>query len=121
MLPLLVRGIGVHHSGLLPLTKEVIEILFSAGLLKVPYVFVCVLVGIVVCLIYVRLCMYVILYALFVLSYYILDIINKKILEKNILLSTQHTGVVCHRDVLNGVEHACQDRTLHQCTQVRWH
>ena len=32
---MLERGIGVHHSGLLPLTKEIIEILFSAGLIKV--------------------------------------------------------------------------------------
>ncbi|CAI7929103.1 unnamed protein product, partial [Closterium sp. NIES-54] len=35
MLPLLRRGIGIHHSGLLPLLKEVIEILFQEGLLKV--------------------------------------------------------------------------------------
>ncbi|XP_071953864.1 exosome RNA helicase MTR4-like [Antedon mediterranea] len=34
LLPLLKRGIGIHHSGLLPLLKEVIEILFSEGLLK---------------------------------------------------------------------------------------
>lgn len=35
LLPLLKRGIGVHHSGLLPILKEVIEILFQEGLLKV--------------------------------------------------------------------------------------
>ena len=35
MLPMLRRGIGVHHSGLLPILKEVIEILFQEGLLKV--------------------------------------------------------------------------------------
>ena len=34
MLPMLKRGIGVHHSGLLPLLKEVVEILFQEGLLK---------------------------------------------------------------------------------------
>ncbi|KAK9123316.1 hypothetical protein Sjap_012918 [Stephania japonica] len=34
MLPLLRRGIGVHHSGLLPILKEVIEILFQVGLIK---------------------------------------------------------------------------------------
>lgn len=34
MLPLLKRGIGVHHSGLLPILKEVIEILFQEGLIK---------------------------------------------------------------------------------------
>ncbi|KAJ3064952.1 ATP-dependent RNA helicase mtr4 [Podochytrium sp. JEL0797] len=37
ILPLLRRGIGVHHSGLLPILKEVIEILFQEGLLKVLF------------------------------------------------------------------------------------
>ncbi|CAJ0931950.1 unnamed protein product, partial [Mesorhabditis belari] len=37
MLPLLLRGIGVHHSGLLPLIKEIVEILFGEGLLKVLF------------------------------------------------------------------------------------
>ena len=43
MLPLLKRGIGIHHSGLLPLLKEVIEILFGEGLVKVciPYLILC--------------------------------------------------------------------------------
>ena len=36
VLPLLKRGIGIHHSGLLPILKETIEILFSEGLIKVP-------------------------------------------------------------------------------------
>ena len=35
VLPMLTRGIGIHHSGLLPIVKEVIEILFQEGLLKV--------------------------------------------------------------------------------------
>lgn len=34
MLPLLKKGIGIHHSGLLPIIKEVIEILFQEGLVK---------------------------------------------------------------------------------------
>ncbi|PAV77833.1 hypothetical protein WR25_19969 [Diploscapter pachys] len=34
ILPLLKRGIGVHHSGLLPILKETIEILFGEGLIK---------------------------------------------------------------------------------------
>lgn len=33
--PLLRRGIGIHHSGLLPLIKETIELLFQEGLIKV--------------------------------------------------------------------------------------
>uniref|UniRef100_A0AAR2JB96 SKI2 homolog, superkiller viralicidic activity 2-like n=1 Tax=Pygocentrus nattereri TaxID=42514 RepID=A0AAR2JB96_PYGNA len=34
---LLKRGIGVHHSGILPILKEVIEMLFSRGLVKVLF------------------------------------------------------------------------------------
>jgi ATP-dependent RNA helicase DOB1 len=34
MLPLLQRGIAVHHSGLLPVIKELVEILFQEGLVK---------------------------------------------------------------------------------------
>ncbi|KAK3602043.1 hypothetical protein CHS0354_021137 [Potamilus streckersoni] len=34
VLPFLKKGIGIHHSGLLPLLKETIEILFSEGLIK---------------------------------------------------------------------------------------
>lgn len=35
MAELLQRGIGVHHGGVLPLLKEVVEMLFSQGLVKV--------------------------------------------------------------------------------------
>ncbi|KAJ7610948.1 P-loop containing nucleoside triphosphate hydrolase protein [Roridomyces roridus] len=31
------RGIGVHHGGLLPLVKEVVEILFARGLVKILF------------------------------------------------------------------------------------
>ncbi|KAH9728398.1 DExH-box ATP-dependent RNA helicase DExH10 [Citrus sinensis] len=34
MLPLLKRGIAVHHSGLLPVIKELVELLFQEGLVK---------------------------------------------------------------------------------------
>ena len=34
MLPLVKRGIAVHHSGLLPLIKELVELLFQEGLVK---------------------------------------------------------------------------------------
>mmetsp|Transcript_33006 Transcript_33006/g.43475 ORF Transcript_33006/g.43475 Transcript_33006/m.43475 type:complete len:146 (+) Transcript_33006:1297-1734(+) len=37
MLPLLKRGIGIHHGGLLPIIKEVIELLFQDGLVKVLF------------------------------------------------------------------------------------
>jgi ATP-dependent RNA helicase DOB1 len=34
LLPLLKRGIGIHHGGLLPILKEIVEIIFSEGLIK---------------------------------------------------------------------------------------
>jgi len=34
---LMMRGIAYHHSGLLPLIKEIVEILFSKGLIKVMF------------------------------------------------------------------------------------
>ena len=36
---LLKRGIGVHHSGILPILKEVVEMLFQEGLVKVLLLF----------------------------------------------------------------------------------
>jgi len=37
LLPLLEKGIGIHHGGLLPILKEVTEILFGEGLIKVLF------------------------------------------------------------------------------------
>ena len=37
VLPLLTRGVGIHHGGLLPIIKETIEILFQEGLLKILF------------------------------------------------------------------------------------
>jgi ATP-dependent RNA helicase DOB1 len=37
ILPLLKRGVGIHHSGLLPILKEIIEILFQEGLIKILF------------------------------------------------------------------------------------
>mmetsp|Transcript_95298 Transcript_95298/g.208402 ORF Transcript_95298/g.208402 Transcript_95298/m.208402 type:complete len:1043 (+) Transcript_95298:202-3330(+) len=37
MLPLLRRGIGIHHGGLLPMLKEVVEILFQESLIKILF------------------------------------------------------------------------------------
>jgi len=34
LLPLLKKGVGIHHGGLLPILKEIVEILFSEGLVK---------------------------------------------------------------------------------------
>lgn len=37
MLPLLKKGIGIHHGGLLPILKELIEILFQEQLIKILF------------------------------------------------------------------------------------
>lgn len=37
MRDLLSRGIAVHHGGILPILKEVVEILFTKGLVKVLF------------------------------------------------------------------------------------
>lgn len=34
---ILERGVGIHHSGLLPILKEIVEILFSKGLIKILF------------------------------------------------------------------------------------
>lgn len=34
---LLKNGVGVHHSGILPILKEVVEMLFQKGLVKVCF------------------------------------------------------------------------------------
>jgi antiviral helicase SKI2 len=33
----LLRGVGVHHGGLLPIIKEMVEMLFARGLVKVLF------------------------------------------------------------------------------------
>ena len=37
ILPLLKKGVGIHHGGLLPIIKEITEILFQEGLVKVLF------------------------------------------------------------------------------------
>ncbi|KAK2195580.1 bifunctional ATP-dependent RNA helicase Ski2-like/ATP-dependent RNA helicase Ski2 [Babesia duncani] len=37
ILPLLKNGIGIHHGGLLPIIREMVEILFQEGLLKILF------------------------------------------------------------------------------------
>ena len=36
LLPLLRRGVGIHHGGLLPILKEIIEILFQVSIIIFP-------------------------------------------------------------------------------------
>jgi superfamily II RNA helicase len=33
----LIKGVGVHHSGMFPLLKEIVEVLFTQGLIKVMF------------------------------------------------------------------------------------
>lgn len=35
MKEILIKGIGVHHSGILPIIKEIVEMLFQDGYIKV--------------------------------------------------------------------------------------
>jgi superfamily II RNA helicase len=37
MQQILVRGIGIHHAGMLPFVKEIVEILFGDGFLKLIF------------------------------------------------------------------------------------
>jgi ATP-dependent RNA helicase DOB1 len=37
LLPMLKRGVGIHHGGLLPIVRELVEILFQEGLLKILF------------------------------------------------------------------------------------
>jgi superfamily II RNA helicase len=37
LMSLLVKGVAFHHSGLLPILKEIVEVLFSRGLLKILF------------------------------------------------------------------------------------
>jgi hypothetical protein len=104
MLPMLKRGVGVHHSGLLPILKEVVELLFQEGFIKVgagkggrgrpapPHLFLG-LVG-----------------ACADLNPY---------LRPTPDYTPPLPGPVCHRDLLHGPQHARQDGGLHARPQVR--
>jgi ATP-dependent RNA helicase DOB1 len=37
LIPFLKRGIAFHHSGLLPVLKEIVELLFQEGLIKILF------------------------------------------------------------------------------------
>jgi ATP-dependent RNA helicase DOB1 len=37
LIPLLERGIGIHHGGMIPILRETVEVLFSEGLIKVLF------------------------------------------------------------------------------------
>lgn len=35
LLKILEKGVGLHHGGMLPILKEIVEILFQSGMLKI--------------------------------------------------------------------------------------
>ncbi len=92
MRDLLKRGIAVHHSGILPILKEVTEMLFSRGLVKVSQTRD--------------------------LSIICKEIL---LLFKTIPLHFPFhpPGAFCHRDVCNGSEHASQDCGVRQHQETR--
>lgn len=98
ILPMLKRGIGVHHSGLLPIVKEVIEIMFQEGLLKVLFATGEARgreqgIGARICL-------------------------HALMIGHETLMLSFGFPLDC-RDLLHRAEHAGQDRCVHQCAEVR--
>lgn len=114
MRDLLKRGIAVHHSGILPILKEVTEMLFSRGLVKVSQTREVMTES-----------------ARWRRSIYHTAQIY---IQPNHLLSNvdmlphrgfKHLplhlpGAVCHRDICDGSEHARQDRGVRQHQETRW-
>ena len=37
LLPILLRGIGIHHGGMLPILKECVELIFQEGFIKILF------------------------------------------------------------------------------------
>ena len=80
MAEMLKRGIGTHHSGILPILKEVVEMLFGRGLVKVVHSTIANVNG------------------LYPISG-----------PACIIDSCYITGIVRYRDVCHGRQHACQN------------
>lgn len=110
MLPILKRGIGVHHSGLLPILKEVIEILFQEGLIKVGRS---------------NLKLWFLFYSILTFGHHFflfvcaghsfLDLFLK---FWDVVLNLFSLVFVCHRDIQHRVEHACKNCGLLKCPQI---
>lgn len=104
MLPLLKRGIAVHHSGLLPVIKELVELLFQEGLVKA--LFATETVRFSLCIVF--------LYFVLNLSptFWVCGVVHFFSLYTNVeeLLHFILFVIVCH-----GFKHACQDRCVHSC------
>lgn len=104
MLPLLQRGIAVHHSGLLPVIKELVEILFQEGLVKALFATETVRLSPSICLLP--------LYPLLDQFYGCLSLYLKCRLT-NFLITSFVT--VCH-----GIKHAGKNCCFHSCQEVGW-
>lgn len=145
MLPLLKRGIGVHHSGLLPILKEVIEILFQEGFIKVYQRFLF-FDFIIVFFKRVSRCLLVVLWCFmnvsgltsktfffFGLYVYCLNLQWAVIYLYSDAYSCHFSlhadpfpsmlyllVLICHGDLQHWFEHACKNRCFHQCSQIWW-
>lgn len=108
MLPLLQRGIAVHHSGLLPVIKELVEILFQEGLVKALFATETVRLSPSICL----LPLFPLL-ALFQNQFYSCLGLYLKCRLTNFLITSFVT--VCH-----GIKHASKNCCFHSCQEVGW-
>lgn len=94
VLPLLRRGIGIHHGGLLPILKETIEILFAEGLIKVGTLYI-----------FQSLPLFSTLsYFIYVLCLFCIDIF---------------IGTFCNRDICYGIKHASKNGIIHKFEEIR--
>lgn len=99
MLPLLQQGIAVHHSGLLPVIKELVEILFQEGLIKALFATETVRLSPGSRL----LCFTFSLYVIFAAEICLVSILHDSFVT------------VCY-----GFEHACENCCFHSCEEVGW-
>ena len=108
MLPLLKRGIGIHHSGLLPILKETIEILFAEGLIKV-------------CFLFAAFPLFQILESLCMISFQALfatETFAYVILPRTTMIVFQFSGIIIFFSLQNGTQYACPYGSLHKCTKI---
>lgn len=114
LLPCPVQGIGVHHSGLLPILKELVEILFQEQLLKV---------GSACCSLASTDTAVWAIYLPFASSNLGLYNMHCRRLLPHILCNGMFACAVpvCHGDVCDGAEHASEDSHLHRNGQVGRH
>jgi hypothetical protein len=84
MRDILSRGIGVHHAGLLPIIKEVVEMLFSRGLVKVNLKLI----------------------SAFYFHLVLAELVTNVCVCVCVFFFFFATGIVCNRNVCHGSQHA---------------